>query len=35
VRLSPPRLGEHSREVLTELGSGAGEIETLTHPETK
>ncbi len=29
VRLSPPKLGEHSRELLAELGYGAAEMEAL------
>ena len=32
VRLSPPRLGEHSVELLTELGYSAIEIDHLSHP---
>jgi len=30
VRLSPPRLGEHSRELLQELGYSAADIDSLT-----
>lgn len=34
IRLSPPQLGEHSAELLAELGYNASEIEALcTHPE--
>jgi len=32
VRASPPRLGEHSREVLDGLGFTAAEVEALTAP---
>ena len=32
VRLNPPRLGEHSVELLTELGYSAIEIDHLSHP---
>jgi crotonobetainyl-CoA:carnitine CoA-transferase CaiB-like acyl-CoA transferase len=35
VRLSPPRLGEHSAELLGELGYGAEEIEALSGPRAK
>jgi crotonobetainyl-CoA:carnitine CoA-transferase CaiB-like acyl-CoA transferase len=34
VRLSPPRLGEHSAELLSELGYSASEIEALTARHT-
>jgi crotonobetainyl-CoA:carnitine CoA-transferase CaiB-like acyl-CoA transferase len=34
VRLSPPKLGEHSAELLAELGYSLAEIEALTHPVT-
>ena len=29
VRLDPPKRGEHTRELLTQLGLGAGEIDEL------
>jgi crotonobetainyl-CoA:carnitine CoA-transferase CaiB-like acyl-CoA transferase len=32
IRLSPPKLGEHSAELLTELGYSATEIEALSPP---
>ena len=33
IRLLPPRLGEHTAEVLAEYGFGAGEVERLTDSE--
>jgi len=35
IRLSPPKLGEHSAELLTELGYSATEIEALSPPTVK
>ncbi len=34
VRLAPPRLGEHTREVLAEIGFTSEEIETLAESRT-
>jgi crotonobetainyl-CoA:carnitine CoA-transferase CaiB-like acyl-CoA transferase len=32
VRLSPPALGEHNRQLLTELGYAQAEIDALSPP---
>jgi crotonobetainyl-CoA:carnitine CoA-transferase CaiB-like acyl-CoA transferase len=32
VRLSPPRLGEHNRQLLAELGYATAQIEALSPP---
>ena len=32
VRMNPPKLGEHSAELLTELGFSAADIDALTVP---
>jgi len=34
VRLAPPRLGEHTREVLAEMGFSQQEIAELTSEQT-
>ncbi len=33
VRMSPPKLGEHTAELLGQLGYGPAEIQALTHPD--
>jgi crotonobetainyl-CoA:carnitine CoA-transferase CaiB-like acyl-CoA transferase len=35
IESPPPRLGQHTRDVLVELGYGAAEIEVLTAPTSK
>jgi crotonobetainyl-CoA:carnitine CoA-transferase CaiB-like acyl-CoA transferase len=34
VRLSPPKLGEHTDALLSELGYGVEEIQALRSPHT-